>query len=258
MKYCIVTPLFNNYDKIREPIEVDSNCDYLFFTDNKELKSYQWKVIYLPEFDTNELTGIQKTYIFKYTFYKYIDNIQEYDYLIQLDASIQIYKSLYPIVNYLYKYKYDLSIAPHPYRNNFIDEYNTWMEYRNLDNKYLDMFINNIKDYDFNIAGLCECTMKIYKNCKEVYNFIDDIHNILTYTNNNEDANDQCYFTYILNKHIDKLRINYHTPNLYSYSDYMKIYWHNTNYTWYNGPLQYNKYMKFLNKIIKITDNEEY
>lgn len=258
MKYCIVSMMFNNYEQIKHPIEIDDNCNYLFFTDNKDLKSDIWKIIYLPEFDTDNLTGIQKTYIFKYTLYKYIPNIEQYDYIVQLDASIQIYKSLRPIVEYMDKYKYDLSIALHPERTNMIDEYNTWIEFGLLNSEYLNIFKKYITDYDFETPGLCECSMKIYRNCKEVLNFIDDVHNILTFTNNNLDANDQCYFTYILSKYIDKLRINYHSCNLYNYSEYMKLFEHDTNESRYANPQNYYIYNKFLNHIIKITGDSEY
>ena len=35
IKYCIFTLIFNNYDLVREPLEIDDNCDYFLFTDNK-------------------------------------------------------------------------------------------------------------------------------------------------------------------------------------------------------------------------------
>ena len=67
-KYCVVTCIFNDYDLVREPLVIDNNCDYYLFTDNKNLTSDNWKIIYLQNFDTNLLTGVQKTYMWKYKF----------------------------------------------------------------------------------------------------------------------------------------------------------------------------------------------
>lgn len=260
MLNCIVTQLFDNYGIIHEPELPNEfiNFDWYVFTDNKDLKSKHWNVIYLPEFDTDKLTGIQKTYIFKYTFYKYIPHIERYNYIIQLDASIKIYQSLYPIIEYMKRYEYDLSISLHPERNNVFDEYDAWIQLRNLDPTYKEIFQNFISDDFKNIDGLCECSFKIYKNCKEIYNFLDDIHNIMSLAMNNQDANDQCYFTYILYHYLDKLRINYHSPNLYNNSKYMILFEHNTNLKRYDGQLFYLNYKLFLNKIIKITNDDEY
>lgn len=259
MKYCIVTCIFNNYEPIREPLEMDPNADYFLFTDDKSITSSKWKVIYLQEFDTNKLLGIQKTYIFKYTFYKYID-ISKYKYFIQLDSSIVIYKSLVPIINYMDTNNYDISVAPHYWRNNFNDEYTIWKYGRRLNQKYIDIFFNNIKDYDFNsIKGLVECSFKIYHNTKYVLEFIDSINNMMTKCNNNEDANDQCYFTYCLYKYLDKLNVNYHSASLYRYSNYMKMYVHGTNNTTQNNELIYQSYnINFLGRDIKINKLDAY
>ena len=111
MKYCIVTLIYNGYEFVREPLEVDENADYFLFTDDKTLRSEKWNVIYLEKFDTNELTGIQKTYITKYQLYKYIPNLDKYDYIVRIDGALQLEKSLAPIINYLRTNKYDISVA---------------------------------------------------------------------------------------------------------------------------------------------------
>ena len=50
--------VFNNYDLLREPEEVDENAEYICITDNPELKSNIWKIMYMPLFNTDKLTGI--------------------------------------------------------------------------------------------------------------------------------------------------------------------------------------------------------
>lgn len=58
IKYSIITMVFNNYDLLREPEEVDENAEYICITDNPDLKSDVWKIIYMPIFNTDKLSGI--------------------------------------------------------------------------------------------------------------------------------------------------------------------------------------------------------
>ena len=261
MKYCVVTMLFNKYDWLREPVEVDPDADYICITDDKELKSEHWKVIYDPFFDTDKLTGIQKTFMFKYHLYRYIPHIEKYDYIVRVDGSIIIYKSLKGIVEYLDRGKYDISVAIHPWRNNFIDEYNAWITVRNIGKEKFDIFLKGIGTYNLSMEGLCENTFQIYKNCKETFNFLDDVYRIMidaSPTKEIIDPNDQCYFTYTLYQYLDKLRINYHPGTLYRFSDYMKLCFHSSDVTFSSEPIAYNKVTKFLGRIIFINDMSDY
>lgn len=260
MKYCINTFIFNDYEPVREVEEIDENCDYYLFTDNPNTKSNTWKVIYIPELDNDEYIGIQKTLKFKYTFYKYIPNVDQYEYLIQLDASLLIKNSLAPILNYMKKYKYDIIVGIHPDRDCFIDEYHAWINERGLDPVYYDIFLKVIGDYDLNTKGLIMTTAKFYRNCKETLNFIDDVNAILETSCESKDKNDQCYFTYILSKHLDKMRISYCDIELIVYSEYMVWFMHGSLDTYYmaNASPNAGKYIPFLGKYIRLTPKEEY
>lgn len=258
IKYCVITVITNNYDILRNPLIIDDNADYFILTDNKDMKYDHYQTIYVKDVDNDHMSGVQKTFIIKYTFYKYIPELCKYNYIVFMDASIQICKSLNPIINYLHNNKYDLSIGVHPIREYFDDEYNAWVSERKLDTLYMKLFFDSIKDYDYkNINGLCEISIKFFSNTKNILNFIDDVHNFMTYVCNNKDANDQCYFTYILYKYIDKLRINYHSAKLYRNSDYMKMYCHNSSYLQPFELIMYddNDIKKFLGKLIKIHNN---
>ena len=95
-KYSVITFLFNHYDLLREPLVIDENADYYCITDDKNLKSEHWTIIYVKEFDTDKLTGVQKTYMTKYSFYKYIPT--DYEYYFTIDAALEIQNKLLPVV----------------------------------------------------------------------------------------------------------------------------------------------------------------
>ena len=258
-KYLVFSQIFNNYEPVREVEVKDENADYVLFTDNKETTSNTWKVIYLDLLDTNDIDGYQKNILFKYTFYKFfqkfLPNINDYDYFFQIDMSISIEGSLQPIINYMRNNNYDLSVAVHPDRDNFISEYAAWCSFRNLDRKYPTLFFNLTKDFNTNeIKGLCETTIKVWHNCQEIFNFIDDIHNLVI-LGNCGDKNDQCYFTYVLYKYLDRLKVNFHSAWLYNYSKYMKRNHHGQKKALFNEErLLKNKNIKFLNRDIVILE----
>ena len=229
-KYCVATCIFNDYDLVREPLIIDNDCDYYLFTDNKNLTSDNWKIIYLEKFDTNLLTGVQKTYMWKYSLYKYIPNLSNYDYIIRIDASILIVNSLNEIIRQMCEYKYDLSIGIHPDRNNRFDEYSVWESARNLESRFIEQYNNFVNDVmqNNNYYGLCENTVQIYKCNKKVFNLLDSCYAYINYYCNFEDANDQCYFSDILSFYINNLRIHWHSNKLYIDGKYLCLYYHNT------------------------------
>ena len=229
-KYAVITFMFSNYDLLREPLIIDENIDYYCLTDDKNLKSEHWNIIYLNKFDTNNLTGVQKTYMTKYSFYQYIPT--HYEYFICIDASIEIKDKISKILDYYNINNIDIGIAVHPFRNRYIDEYNEWIRNRNLNKKYLDIFEkyckdNNISNSEF--SGLIECTVKIFKNTELSIEFIKNVYNTLLKYCNFADANDQCYFTNEFRKYDDKLNVGFFYRQLLTGSKYFNKYYHNTH-----------------------------
>ena len=46
----VYTAIFNNYDKLKDPLIVDKDVDYVCFTDSQDVVSNIWKVIKINEF----------------------------------------------------------------------------------------------------------------------------------------------------------------------------------------------------------------
>lgn len=260
MKYCVVNYIFDKSEPVREPLVVDENCDYYLFTDDKEVKSKVWKVFYVEKMDNNTLPGYKKAYLIKNGFHYYIPNIQDYNYFVVMDGSILIKSSLNPIIDFMENRKYDVSVAIHPFRDNFMDEYNAWIQWRNLDPKWKDNFFKITSNERVKGNGLIETTVKIFKNSKETLDLLDDVHNTLYNGCRFDDNVEQIWFTHVLSKHLDKVRVNYMDSQLYMNSDYMLKYTHgsddeaNINYYYSKGGWV----ITFFEHNIRITDNSEY
>lgn len=227
IKYTIITCLFGYYDTLKEPEEVDPNAEYICFTDRTDIASNVWKLINV--YDNTSYNGLEKSFRLKYrNMFDYVS--KDSKYIIRLDASIQIHKSLNDIIKFIDKNNYDICIMVHPERNDMIDEYNTWQSLRHQDPKYKDIFIRKMSDLNFNInhTGLIETTCQIYKNNNDVIDFVKEVGNLIEETSNFNDNNDQCYYTYVLSKYIHKFNILYTNRQIIS-SDYMDLCFHYGN-----------------------------
>jgi hypothetical protein len=89
MKICLYTCIFGDYENLNNHIKFD-NLDYILFTDNKELKSDLWKIIYIE--NTEKVPPA--------IFYKKIKSfpniyLSEYDLTIWLDANFIIKNDIF-------------------------------------------------------------------------------------------------------------------------------------------------------------------
>ena len=232
-KYAVITFMLNNYDLLREPLVIDNNFDYYCLTDDKSLNSNAWKCIYIHDFDNDKLSGVQKTYMAKYSFMKYISD--SYEYIITIDASIKIMNELTSLVKFVKDNNYDIGLSMHPSSKSWAMEYDAWVKTRNLDEFYKQKFqdFSSKNGFDINSEnGLIECTVKIYKNIGVVNEFINEVYHTLSKEVNFNDKNDQCYFTLIFNSYKDKLNTLFFSRQLYSNSKYFNSFFHKTEQRW--------------------------
>ena len=86
MKKCIYTAIFGDYDTLKEPLVIEEGYDYICFSD-KKIKSNTWKIVKYRLTDT----PIMEARRIKLLGLEYL---MQYDYLIWVDASLQIIQSL--------------------------------------------------------------------------------------------------------------------------------------------------------------------
>lgn len=128
-KYSILTYIFGNYEFVREPLEIDDECEYILITDNKNLKSKKWKIIYLSD-DFNDYTPISKTFYVRYHPFEFVNT----DTVLLLDGSMEVRKSLKKLFTDFFNGNYDCALGTFPYAIKSIDElYSYWIKYRNYD-----------------------------------------------------------------------------------------------------------------------------
>lgn len=246
MKYTILTCLFGDYDTLKDPEEIDEDAKYICITDRKDLQSNVWNIIYDSFYDTDQLNGIQKSFLVKYHFIQQYISYED-EYIIRLDASIAIHKSLRPIVDFMKENNYDCLVQYHNSRTDMIDEYNAWFKERNQDVKYKDQFLRKMSKvgYDFSQPGLLGTTIQIYKNCPQCIKFIHDMDNLIKETEY-KDNNDQCYYTYALSKNIENMNVLFTNIQIIA-SSYMDYCYHYSDKVMFDNHEIGNGYNIYLN-----------
>lgn len=166
-KYTILCYIINKYEKVHEILEKDPNCEYLLITDDPELKSRTWNVIYDKSLEG--MSVFDKCYSIRFNLFKYAKT----NICLYIDANIHIKKSLAPLLEKFESGNYDMCMMPHPFRFDFISEYKAWVYSRKYPilqaNKFFKLLKNS--NYDLSYKGLFQGCFKIVRNDKNNKDF---------------------------------------------------------------------------------------
>lgn len=226
-KYSVITFIFGNYEKLHEiTAEKEADVEYICVTDNEDLTSNTWKMV--VDHDLDGKGAFDKCFSVRYNPYKYVNS----DICVRIDGSIELKKSITPLVEKFIESGCDACFMLHPYRDNIITEYNTWIQYRQfpltIAQKHVD-FLQRL-GYDFNKKGLIELGFSICKKNKINEDINRIMYSTMKYLGTEADADrlDQTIITAILDKYFPDINIffvgedNIHSP-------YMQWYAHNSD-----------------------------
>ncbi len=252
--YSILQYNFNDYEKFREPLEIDLDCEYIYITDNPNIKSNIWKVIVDPTL--NKYTGFEKCYMVRYNLFKYCTT----PVCIYMDSNIQILKSIRWLYDSFISSGADIGVNIHPFRNNIIDEYYAWIEKYQ---KYEPSHVENMKEemqnvikymlddfYNFDYKGLYQGTMRICKNT-ELNRNIDMAVLKATYkiAEKKFPRVTQTIFSYILNKYFNSIKVYPFLSDIF-FSDSLYRYEHNSDMKSEKWTTNIDTYL--FNRLIKL------
>ena len=157
-KICVYTCLTGNYDNLSDVKVIDKKVDFICYTNNKELKSKTWKIIYIENEGLNDHQLSRKI---KMLGTDYIN--KKYDISVWQDASVIWKKKPSEFVN---KYLVgDFSSFVHNERNSVFDEANEVIKLNKDNQKTVKKHIQFLKKEKFpDNLGLFEMTIFIKKH----------------------------------------------------------------------------------------------
>ena len=237
-KYSVLTFVFNDYDFIREPLELSNDCEYILVTDNKDIKSTKWNIKYLPK-EYENASGFTKSFYVRYHPFEFVST----DVCIVLDGSNQIKKPLDKLVNDFLNSNKDICLNLHWCQTSPYNEYSYWLNTRNYD---YNQFIKNIAmvkalglkpDY----KGCFEASFFIWKKSKLSYEIQDFIYKCLekiSPDNMHLDRLDQSILSAVINCIFTDISIFPVTHQVLQ-SNYIQFYLHHS-WTPFIGKINFN------------------
>ena len=225
MKYSILSFSFGNYEELREPEEIDEECEYIYVTDNKKLKSDKWNIVYLDE-TFNDMNSITKTFYVRYHPFDFVNT----DTVIILDGSMRIKKSLSKLYNDFILKNVDCALGTwiEPVSSQY-GMYHYWLTSRGYPKEnYVRnrAFCNVLK---FNGADVFhETGYMIYKNTQICKDFLDLVWlsiNKISKNKNALDRLDQTIFNAVLYSEYPEMKVLNLSRQIIQ-SDYIKYETH--------------------------------
>lgn len=114
-KLVVYTVIMGDYDYLREPDFVMENCDYICFTNNKEIKSDVWKIIYDSEANLDNTRWQRRHKVMAHEYLK------DYDWSVYVDGNVKILGDFREYIRQESKGSTVLCLK-HPNRDNIYDE----------------------------------------------------------------------------------------------------------------------------------------
>lgn len=218
MKYAVITYIFGkNKEILREPLFIDDNIEYICVTDQKDLKSKEWKII-LDEMSEVKCVRDKMVYV-KYNPFKYTDA----DRICVIDGTLEITKSLIPLFEQVKDN--DMLVKFHPERDNLFVELDKWIKTRGMPSNALQKFqvIAKHENLNLNRTFLLESCVIVYTRNEEVNELCKEELAYMKFLGNNGNLflSNQCVLTILLQK--TKLKFGF-----LNQKDFFKRYKHNS------------------------------
>ncbi|SKB95461.1 Protein of unknown function [Lachnospiraceae bacterium] len=161
-KCAVYTCITGGYDQVKDIKVVNPEWDYICFTDNHDLKSEKWRIVYLDNPDN--LSPLQLARRVKILPMEYLS---EYDYTIWVDGKIQINGNL---EKYIKRYAGDQSMLcfPHPGRNTIEQEAAELIYLNKVNEEVLRKQLEKYAREGFkDVNGLCDTACLVRSNHDE-------------------------------------------------------------------------------------------
>lgn len=233
MKYSVITFVFNNYDILRDPLDISFDCEYIAVTDNRDLKSDIWTIKYLPDWLSNA-NGITKSFYVRYHPFEFVTT----NTCIVIDGSILIKRNLDKIINEFNARNSDICLSVNCTVNNSYNEFPYWIARRHYPSEQMhkSIALMELLNYPKWYKGCFEATFKICRRNKQtdiLHNFIYSCLELLGDKYHVERL-DQTILTALMNTKFNHLNVMPVSRDLYQ-SSYLQWCAHNSRKPYTNS-----------------------
>ena len=248
-KYSVLTFVFNDYDFIREPLEVSPDCEYVLVTDNRNITSSKWTIKYLSS-NFDNATGFTKSFYVRYHPFEFVST----DVCIVLDGSNQIKRPLDKLINDFLNSKKDVCLSVHWCQTTPYNEYAYWLNERKYDFTQYHKNVSMIKAIGLKpeYKGCFEANFFIWKKndtSLTIQQFVYDCIKKISPDEKHLDRLDQSILSAVINCIFKDITIFPVTHQILQ-NDYIQFYFHHT-WTPFVGKINFDN-LWLRNKKIKV------
>lgn len=146
------------YDNVRELRFRNPGVEYLMFTNNRNLTSETWKVIFLE----SELGDVELSRDVKMSPHKYLP--KEYGESVYVDANSTIYGDISKLCNFLSE-EVSFAVTKHCYANTVLEEIDRCVRIKGIDREKAMAQYERYREWGFeDNLGLAECTILVRRH----------------------------------------------------------------------------------------------
>ena len=204
-KYTVMTYIFGGYEFPHEVMEKDPDAEYLLITDDPNLKCATWQVVYDPSLKGRN--PIEANYDVRLHPFRYAHT----DVVVRLDGSIELKKSLAPLLKAFNDGGYERCLMIHPARNNFAQELECWVTQRSYPQEVADRTLRMMEawGYDLDYQGMFQGCFEIVRNTEKNRDINRLTYALMKYTGGEEviDRLDQHIFSFVVNSQHPDLKV---------------------------------------------------
>ena len=231
-RYTVLTYNFENYELMHEIPQhlIDENAEYIYVTDNPNITSETWTVVYEDSFAGN---GFDKVCQLRRNIFNYAST----DIVLRIDGSIVPNADLSVLIDTFEAEQYDIGLLICPVRCTIAEEYAAWEKYRDLPHEEAENVMNFMRNSGYDpetYKGLYGYNVMIQRR-----NALNMMFNELQYdivlllgTEGHYHRVDQTIGSYIMNMFFsDKMKVMSISHDIMDAYPMFLVYAHNTNYT---------------------------
>lgn len=227
-KYSVLTFIIGkNYEKVHEISNKQNDVEYLLITDDPDLKSETWTVVY----DAGLLkykTPFERCFRIRYGVFNYCTT----DICVTVDGSMHVRGTLDGLIDEFNSGNYDICLMPHPLWSDLISEYQAWVRMRGYPVSRAENAARLFCEcnYDMRYNGLYQLCFTVKRNTVQTRQL-----DMLTFAYLNLLSDDgwferldQTVFSFVMNRHFSKMRVLPVSEQIVR-SSAIQWYWHNSD-----------------------------
>ena len=227
-RYSILTFIIGKgYEIVHEIVNKQPDVEYLLVTDDKDLKSDTWTVVYDEDL-LEAKTPFERCFRVRYNVFKYCST----DICVTIDGSMQVKGSLDNLINQFEGGNYDMCLMPHPLWADMVSEYQAWVKMRGYPVEQANAALHFLQKskYDLSYKGLYQLCFTIKRRThttKQIDHLTFSFLEVMSPEGKFERL-DQTIFSFVMNTYFSTLKVLPISEQVVrSYA--IQWYWHNSN-----------------------------